>query len=185
MLSFVRLRVVSQSGRFVFASSSFVAFVVIFVVGLVLCFRWVLFCLRSYNKNILGRFFYCIYDNNEEKGMFISFFFLFHLSVCSSTSFCGWNLLKYHAEPNIVDGGSNQSTVMSSPIHFVSVALIPLQRSTSRIHFFIVFCFNPFFFLCLLFIAWKYDVNIVFIFICIQRSAFILEFTEKEKIHQF
>lgn len=74
-------------------------------------------------------------------------FFSFAISrcVCSSTSFCGWNLLKYHAEPNIVDGGSNQSTADSSPPHCVSVALIPLQRSTSRIHFFIAFRLNPFF----------------------------------------
>ena len=144
MLSFVRLRVVSQSSRFVFASSSFVVFVVIVVVGLILCFDGCSFVCAPI-INILARFFllYLWQQWRERHVYFI--FFLLHLSVCSSTSFCGWNLLKYHAEPNIVDGGSNQSTVVSSPIHFVSVALIPLQRSTSRIHFFIVFGFNPFF----------------------------------------
>lgn len=84
-LSFVRLRVVSQSRRFVFtymlASSSFV--------GLVHCYRWVLFCLCSNNKYSLV----CVFFLSFVRSVFMTtmkrkacLFHIFFLLCCSHSS---------------------------------------------------------------------------------------------------
>lgn len=93
-LVFVRLRVPSQSCRFVVfrfqhncgwrVSSSAL---LLFVFGLL-------------NK-FFAFFVLCIYDNNEEKGSLFHFFPL------------RWNLWKYHAQPNIDDGVPSQSAAIS------------------------------------------------------------------------